>query len=341
MALGAFLGGMVVGRSEFSNRAASEALPMRDAFAVLFFVSVGMLFDPNHLVAEPLLVAATVGVVLIGKPLAALLIVRWLRYPPKIALAVAVALSQIGEFSFILAGVGRALGVFSEAASNTVIAAALITITVNSMLYRLVGPAEAWMRRRRALWSWLDARTAGRETAPSPERAGPPSDLAHRAVIVGYGPVGRTVRRLLEENGIETTIIDLNVDTVRQLRESGARAVYGDASQVETLRAADVPSAGTLILSASAMQSSEMAIRLARELNPKIRIIARADYVREAPQLRAAGAEVVYAGEAEVALAVTEGVLRDLGATPDQIEQERERVRRDLAVADVPPAGVP
>jgi CPA2 family monovalent cation:H+ antiporter-2 len=330
MALGSFLAGMVVGRSDFSLRAASEALPMRDAFAVLFFVSVGMLLNPRYLLEAPGLVAAMLGVIMLGKPLAALGIVLLLGYPLKVALAVAVALAQIGEFSFILATLGKALGILPDAAINTLVAAAIISITLNPLLYRLVDPAEAWITRRPRLWSWLNARTRKQ----LPPEASPTSDHSlssrHQAVIVGYGPVGQTVTRLLRENDIETTVIELNRDTVRHLREAGVSAVYGDASHRETLQGAGVASAGSLILSAAGIQASPEVIRLARELNPAIRILARTAYVRELPALHQAGAEQVFSGEGEVALAVAEAVLRDLGATPEQIDQERERVHADL-----------
>jgi CPA2 family monovalent cation:H+ antiporter-2 len=332
MALGSFLAGMVVGRSDFSLRAASEALPMRDAFAVLFFVSVGMLLNPHHLLEAPGLVAATLGVIMLGKPLAALGIVLLLGYPPKVALAVAVALAQIGEFSFILAALGKALGILPDAANNTLVAAAIISITLNPLLYRLVDPVEAWMARRPRLWGWLNARARRMlppEASPTSDQA-PARSSRHRAVIVGYGPVGQTVTRLLQENDIEPTIVELNRDTVRRLREAGVSAVYGDASHREILQGAGVDSAGSLILSASGMHASAEVIRLARELNPAIRILARTAYVRELPALRQAGAERVFSGEGEVALAVAEAILRDLGATPEQIDQERERVHADL-----------
>ena len=152
----------------------------------------------------------------------------------------------------------------------------------------------------------------------------------HRAVVVGYGPVGQTVTRLLQDNNIEPTIIELNRDTVRCLREAGVSAVYGDASHREILQGAGVGSAGSLILSAAGLQASAEVIRLARGLNPAIRILARAAYVRESPALHQAGAEYVFSGEGEVALAMTEVILRSLGATPEQIDRERERVHRDL-----------
>ena len=327
MALGAFLAGMVVGRSEFSHRAATEALPMRDAFAVLFFVSVGMLFDPRALVDTPGLVAATLGVVLLGNPLAALFLMWLLRYPPKVGLAVAAALAQIGEFSFMLALLGNQLDVLPPAATNAVVAAAILSITLNPLLYRLVDPVEAWAARRPRLWAWLTARVQ----VPTPPASAAPADRArHRAVVVGYGPVGQTVTRLLRDNEIEPTVIELNLETVRRLREEGMPVVYGDANHRDTLKSAGVDRAGSLILSASGFGGGEEVIRLARELNPDVRVLARAAYVRELPALRRAGAEGVFSGEGEVALAMTVAILRDLGATPEQIDRERERARSEL-----------
>jgi K+:H+ antiporter len=202
MALGAFLAGMVVGRSDYSLRAASEALPMRDAFAVLFFVSVGMLLDPGFLLKSPGLIAAALGVVVIGKPLAAIAVVRLMRYPTRVALAIGVALAQIGEFSFTLGSLGRELGILTLDAMNTLVAVAIASIVVNPLLYRWV-PSLA-----------SRAQPARVEMTGSEERR-PPSSNAHRAVVVGYGPTGRTVTRLLRENGIEPTVVELNIDTVR------------------------------------------------------------------------------------------------------------------------------
>jgi CPA2 family monovalent cation:H+ antiporter-2 len=332
MALGAFLAGMVVGRSDFSLRAASEALPMRDAFAVLFFVAVGMLLNPRHLMEAPGLVAATLGVILLGKPLAALGIVLLLGYPSKVALAVAVALAQIGEFSFILAILGKELGLLTDTAMHTVVATAIISITLNPLLYRLIEPVEAWVVHRPRRWGWLTSR-AHTPLSPAvtliPDRA-PTTSPDHRAVVVGYGPVGQTVTRLLQDNTIAPTIIELNRDTVRGLREAGIAAVYGDAHHREILQEAGLDSAGSLILSAAGLHASAEVIRLARGLNPAIRILARAAYVRESLALRQAGAEYVFTGEGEVALAMTEAILRSLGATPEQIDRERERVHRAL-----------
>ena len=327
VAIGAFLAGMVVGRSDYSQRAASEALPMRDAFAVLFLVSVGMLINPGALLDNPVLMLATLAVVLVGKPLAAILIVRLLRYPFRIGASVAVALAQIGEFSFILGSLGKSLGVLSDEAGNALVAVSIISIVLNPILYRSVPAMEAWASRRPRLWALLNpARPAGldRETAP------PEADSRHRAVVVGYGPTGRTVTRLLGENGIQPTVIELNMESVRELRGQGVSAVYGDATRPETLEAAGVGSANTLILTSAGMSHSEEVIRAARELNPSAYVLARSSYLREIPALRQAGADGVFAGEGEVALAFSEALLDRLGATPEQLDRERDRAHREL-----------
>src|SRR5712691_4611554 len=181
MALGAFLAGMVVGRSDFSLRAASEALPMRDAFAVLFFVSVGMLLNPRHVLEAPGLVAATLGVVMLGKPLAALGIVLLLGYAPQVALAVALALAQIGEFSFILVTLGKDLGLLTAAATNTVVAAAIVSITLNPLLYRLVEPATAWAARQQRLWGWLMEHLSSPDAVATDGAL--PLDPCYRAIV--------------------------------------------------------------------------------------------------------------------------------------------------------------
>jgi monovalent cation:H+ antiporter-2, CPA2 family len=322
MALGAFLAGLVVGRSEFSVRAAAEALPMRDAFGVLFFVSVGMLVDPGRIVDEPTLVALALAIILLGKPLAALLIVLLLRYPMSVAVGVAVALAQIGEFSFMLATVARDLEVLDQSGTNALVAAAIVSISLNPILYRAADKIAIRTRR------------GASRGAPSGERAPGPADAladaGHRAIVVGYGPSGQSVTRLLRENDISPTVVDLNLEALRRLRDEGIGAVYGDASRRDTLLKAGIARAGYLILAFAAMQGSEEIIRLARELNPKIRILARGGYLRDVPPLRRAGADLVFSGEGEVALAFTEAILRELGASPDQIDRERARVHEEV-----------
>jgi CPA2 family monovalent cation:H+ antiporter-2 len=323
-ALGAFLAGMVVGQSEFSSRAASEALPMRDAFAVLFFVSVGMLFDPMYLVESPGLVLATLAIILIGKPLAALAIVLVLRYPLTVALSVAVALAQIGEFSFILAKLGLDLRILPEAANNAMVAASLVSISLNPLLYRTTGWIERSVKHSPQLNAWLN-----KPWSISPDGRSDALSASH-AIVVGYGPVGRTLVRMLQENEIEPTVIELNLDTVHRLREDGIRAVYGDSTNRETIEAAGIRDAIAIFLTSAGMHGSDEAIRLVRELNPDIRVLVRSAYLRDLPALRRAGADVVFSGEGEVALTMTEFLLRHLGATEEQIDRQRERIRDEL-----------
>ena len=325
MALGAFLGGVVVGRSDFSLRAATEALPLRDAFAVLFFVSVGMLFDPRAVVDAPWLVAATLAVVILAKPAVSWVIVRLLGQPSRSAVSVGLALGQIGEFSFILAGMGVTLGLVSPLALSALILASIVSIAVNPLLRRLVDPVIHHARR-----AALGPDVGRREDRPDGAVAGEAESRRYRAVVVGHGPVGRTLVKLLSENEIQCTVIEMNLQTVHRLRAQGISAVYGDAGHPEALRAAGVPGAGSLILSASGGLASTEIIRIARELAPGIRILVRSDSLRQRDALREAGADQVFAGEAEVALAMNEAILRELGARGAKIARERGKLRADL-----------
>jgi monovalent cation:H+ antiporter-2, CPA2 family len=334
MALGAFLAGMVVGRSEYSLRAASDALPMRDAFAVLFFVSVGMLLDPAALMSSPALVGGALFIVLIGKPLVALVFVWIKKYPFRTALTAGIALAQIGEFSFILASMGRGLGVLTAEATNALVATSIASIVLNPVAYRTIRPIERWLRLRPGLWSRLNRGTEVPADLKATRKA-PPDDPAHRAVVIGFGPTGRTVVRLLRDNGIAPTVVELNMESVRALRAEGVDAIYGDATQPDTLRAAGVAKSASLILGSAGMANSAEVIRTARTMNPHIRVLARAAYLRDVPPLKQAGATSVYSGEGEVALAFIEDILDFLGATAEQIDRERARAHVELTVTAV------
>jgi CPA2 family monovalent cation:H+ antiporter-2 len=226
----------------------------------------------------------------------------------------------------MLAALGRGLGVLPEAATNAIVAAAIVSISINPLLYRMVDPVEEWLASRPHLSRWLGRRAA----SPAPVTADPERGARLRAVIVGYGPVGRTLSQLLRDNEIEPTVIEMNLETVHHLRDEGVSAVYGDAGHRDTLKAAGVDRAAGLLLSASSLRNVEEIIRLARELNPKVRVLVRCSYLRERTALRNAGADGIFSGEGEVALAMTESVLRDLGAIPEQIDRERERIRAKL-----------
>jgi CPA2 family monovalent cation:H+ antiporter-2 len=195
--------------------------------------------------------------------------------------------------------------VLPASATNTLVGAAIVSITLNPLLFRAIAPLDRWLTRRRP-------------AAPAASEAVTAAQVsdAHRAVVVGYGPVGRTVARLLRENEIVPTVIEMNVDTVRTLRDAGVDAIHGDASHATVLAAARVEDAGHFIVSMAGTPDVAESFRVARELNPSVRILARATDLREATTLRAAGADVVVSGEGEVALALTESILQRLGATP-------------------------
>jgi CPA2 family monovalent cation:H+ antiporter-2 len=324
MALGAFLAGMIVGRSDYSLRAATDALPMRDAFAVLFFVSVGMLLRPAALLDQPGFVLAALFIVLVGKPATAALVTWVMKYPLRTTLAVSVSLAQVGEFSFMLVTLGRTLGVVPPEALDVVVATAILSITLNPLAFRGIDPLTRRLGELRMFRSEPEASEMGTSSSLDP---------GGRAIVIGHGPTGRTVTRLLRENGISPTVVELNMNVVRELREQGLSAVYGDASHTDTLVSAGLPHASTLIVS-GADTGSPGIIQCARSINPTAHIFVRSAYLRDVPPLRQAGAEQVFAGEGEVALAMTEAVLRRLGATPDQIDRERARVREELMPVD-------
>jgi monovalent cation:H+ antiporter-2, CPA2 family len=326
MALGAFLAGMVVGQSEFSARAGAEALPMRDAFAVMFFLSVGLLFHPGETLAAPGPVLASLALVLIAKPAAAMLITVGLGYGTRIGWGVGLARGQVGEFSFLLASVARSAGLLPDTATNPLVAAAIASIMVNPIMYRLADPAERTLHHRfPRLWRVLNRRQVRDISAEPREPA------AHRAVVVGYGPIGRLVSQILLDRGIQPVVIEMNVDTCRALLGAGRAAVHGDANQREVLDQAGVDHAESLVLSASGSGGVTEAIRIARELNPEILVVARTDFAAEREALRRAGADRVFSGEGEVAVAIAGSMLEHLGATPEQLDQTREAVRARLA----------
>lgn len=313
MALGAFLAGIAVGRSEFAARAANDALPMRDAFAVLFFVSVGMLFNPRSLLEAPLLIMVVLMVVIIAKPLAAIMTIRILGQPPATAIPVGAAFSQVGEFSFILGTVALHLELINDTGWNALVAASIISIALNPYIYRLA--------RSRSTLS-----TAQPEFVVPSQR---PQINPNHCILVGYGPVGEIVSQLLIERGVEITVIELNLNSVRKLREKGLTAIYGDTLRPGTLDDAGIATAGSLILSAD-MDNATEAIRQARQLNPDLRIIVRCAHLRDALALRRAGADVVVAGEAEVGVALAEMLISDDQMPCRILAEQRESIRQSL-----------
>lgn len=321
MEFGAFLSGMVVGQSKFASRAASDALPMRDAFAVLFFVSVGMGFDLSGLMDHWVLALSTVLLTLLIKPATAYIVIRLLRRPGRLAVIVGTSLSQIGEFSFILATLAaKTYHILPDAAANTITGVAIITITLNAALYRFVP----------RLIDAMEKRGIGLPRPGDVDSIPEPSEDRHRVIVVGYGPCGEIITEILRNNEMEVVVLEMNIDTVTRLLKAGIPAVHGDACNRTILQLVHVEKSQAIIVTSSAAPASAIAAS-AREINPDIAVMAYTTYIREARGLRQAGAETVFSGEEEVALSMTSHLLRSLGATEEQIMRERQKTRQRLA----------
>jgi CPA2 family monovalent cation:H+ antiporter-2 len=309
-ALGAFFAGMVLRESELSHRAADESLPLRDAFSVLFFVSVGMLFDPAMLFEQPLRVLAVVAIVIVGKTVAAFLIVIAFRYPLNTALTVSASLAQIGEFSFILVGLGVVLGVLPPEGQSLVLAAALISIALNPLVFSLVEPAQRWIRARSKL-----ARAMEQPDDPLGQL---PASVSHESLeghvlLVGYGRVGRRIGEALMAQGLKVTVAEESRDVVEKLRARGVPAVSGDAAVPAVLIQAHVAIARMLVIAIPDPVRARRMIETARMLNPTIATVVRVHDDEEAELFRKEGAGAVFMGEHELAAGMTRHILEKLG----------------------------
>jgi len=308
-ALGAFFAGMVLRESELAHRAAEESLPLRDAFSVLFFVSVGMLFDPMVLVAHPFQVLATVAIILAGKSLAAFVLVVALRYPVNTAITVSASLAQIGEFSFILAALGLKLGLLPELGQNLILAGAIISIAVNPLLFKAAGPIQRMLRQRSSL-----ARKLERSTDPLAEL---PTTVARKhlsgqVVLVGYGRVGRAIATALDEQGISYVVAEQNRELVDKLRRADQPAVAGNAAEPAVLIQAHIAHAAMLVIATPDTFHVRAMIETARALNPAIRCVVRTHSMEEAELLRSEQVGEVFVGEQELAGSMTRHVLAKL-----------------------------
>lgn len=339
MALGAFLAGMVVAQSPVSHQVAADALPMRDAFAVLFFVSVGMLFNPAFLLHEPLMVLAALGIILLVKPLAALAIVAMLGHSARTALTVAVGLAQIGEFSFILSDLAGRHGLMPEAGHNVLVASAIISITLNPMLFRSLPKMEAWLKARPELWRMLnrraEARVATINLASAESLEHPARPESRLAIVIGYGPVGRSVHRLLREANLSTVVIDLNMDTVASLTADGQTAIFGDASHESILEQAGAKRASYVIVTLPHSSERAAIVMAARSLNPSARILVRARYLREREDLEQAGANAAVFEEAEAAVGLARLVLADTGLHRAAADRKIKDLRLQLIMENI------
>jgi CPA2 family monovalent cation:H+ antiporter-2 len=309
-ALGAFFAGMVLRESEFSHRAAEESLPLRDAFAVLFFVSVGMLFDPRVLVDRPLQVLQVVAIIVIGKSLAAAALVLLLRYPLNTALTVSASLAQIGEFSFILAGLGLSLKLLPPEGQSLIVAGALISIALNPLAFAAARPIERWVVARSPL-----AQRLARRDDPLAELPVETAQkyLSRQVVLVGHGRVGRAIAQSLEEHGLPFVIVERDRDRVEPLRERGWAAVWGDAAEPEVLVQAHIARAALLVVATPDTIGVRRMIESARTLNPSIGVLVRSHNDEEAERLGREGATQVFVGERALAQAMVARVVAEIG----------------------------
>jgi CPA2 family monovalent cation:H+ antiporter-2 len=305
-ALGAFFAGMVMRESPLSYRAAEESLPLRDAFSVLFFVSVGMLFDPQVLIREPLHLFVVLAIIIFGKSLAAFFLVLLFRYPLNTALTVSASLAQIGEFSFILAGLGVQLGLMPQEGQSLILAGAIISIALNPLVFYAVEPAQAWIRKRSQLAQALERPDDPLAVLPVTVEL---TRLTGQVVLVGYGRVGRRIGEALTANGISFVVAEENREIVEKLRASGIPAVSGDASDPNVLIQAHVHRARMLVIATPDTLDVRRMIEIARTVNPRIETVVRTHSEEEAVLLEKENAGKVFLGEHELAGSIIQHVL--------------------------------
>jgi monovalent cation:H+ antiporter-2, CPA2 family len=318
MALGAFLGGMIVGQSELSHQAAADALPLKDAFAVLFFVSVGMLFDPHFLLESPLLVLATLAIIIVVKPLSAIVMTLLLGYPMRTGLTVGAGLGQIGEFSFIVGGLGRSIGMLPHDAYQAIVASAMLSIALNPLLFGLISPLEARTHKIRWLSRWLASRSGelGR-LASQGDTAAP---LLDHVVLCGHGRTGRVIARMLRERNWPLVVIDQDRARVQQLRREGIPSIHGDAANELTLERANIAQARIVLITIPDALATRQIVENVLKVSPNIEIVARAQSEAERQHLGHMGKVEGLSAELELAVEMSRHTLQRFGVS--QIEAQ-------------------
>ncbi|WP_447506877.1 cation:proton antiporter [Acinetobacter oleivorans] len=309
MALGAFFAGMVVKESDFSHRAEEETLPLREIFSILFFVSVGMLFDPHILVERPLHILAVIAIIMVGKTLAAMALVLFFRYPINTALTVGASLAQIGEFSFILATLGVSLGLLSLEAQNLILAGALFSITLNSFIFSAIEPVQRWIRERSHLARLLER--SGDPLAMLPEEVDQ-AYLRDQVVIVGYGGVGRRITENLINENIKVVIAEENREIVEKLRQSNIAAVSGVATEPGVLIQAHIMHARLLVISPMDILDIHRIVAIAKQLNPQIQVLICAESKEEAAVIRDENIGEVFYAKEEMAKNMSHHILNQI-----------------------------
>lgn len=277
IALGAFIAGMVIGQTDLRHQASANSVPLKDVFVVIFFLSVGVLFNPAIVYNNFPLFIGVLGIIIIIKPLTALLILLFTKHTWKQSLTVAVALAQIGEFSFILAEEAIKFDIFRDEGYDVIVACAIVSISLNPILFKGISPITRFLERK-------DAKVRHEE---------PELEFAHQALVVGFGPIGQKVTETLEMMGLNTVVIDRNIDTITQMREEGKQAVYGDAASEEILHTAQLQSSRILVITVPETEIAIQIIKTARELCPEVPILARAKYLKDENVLKEMGVAYV------------------------------------------------
>jgi len=309
MALGAFFAGMVVKESDFSHRAEEETLPLREIFSILFFVSVGMLFDPHILIERPLHILAVIAIIMVGKTLAAMALVLFFRYPINTALTVGASLAQIGEFSFILATLGVSLGLLTLEAQNLILAGALFSITLNSFIFSAIEPVQRWIRERSHLARLLER--SGDPLAMLPDEVDQ-AYLRDQVVIVGYGGVGRRITENLINQNIKVVIAEENREIVEKLRQANIAAVSGVATEPGVLIQAHIMHARLLVISPMDILDIHRIVDIAKQLNPQIQVLICAESKEEAAVIRDENIGEVFYAKEEMAKNMSHHILNQI-----------------------------
>lgn len=301
-ALGAFFAGMVLNESELSHRAAQDTLPLRDAFAVLFFVSVGMLFDPVVLIEQPLGILSVLAIIIIGKSAAALALVRMFGHSRRTALTISVSLAQIGEFAFILAGMGLTLGVMDKDAQNLVLAGAIVSIMLNPVLFTLL---DKYLESTETIEEQLLEETLEEETQV-------PVDICGHAIIVGYGRVGGMLADKLRRKEIPVVVVEDTRARFEELAENGFSAILGNGANKDIISLARIECAKTLLLTIPNGYEAGEIVATAKEMNPNITVIVRAHYDDEVSFIKERGADHIIIGEHEIAKSMATLMCHDV-----------------------------
>ena len=330
-ALGAFFAGVVLAETDLSHQAAENSLPLQDAFAVLFFISVGMLFDPSVIIEQPLAVLSVLFVILVGKSLAAFSIVLAFGYTVRTALTISASLAQIGEFSFILASLGVGLNLMPPEARDLILAGALLSITLNPFAFGTVEPLTRWINERPGLLKLLERTRKRVETRADVDSA----HMRNHAVIVGYGRVGSIVGHALAAQGLDFVVVEMNRRAVDHLRMQNVATVYGDATAQGVLDVARIETARLLVIASPDGFQARRILEIAREKNPKISVVVRTHSSSELAFLIRQGVDRAVMGELELALEMTDYALRSLGVSAERTQLVTQWLRTE-SVAGVP-----